>query len=132
MSKQLGNDIELALTDEETAARVMEAVTDPARRYRSDPGHPEACNVYSLHKAFFSDKLEQIESDCRNAAIGCVDCKKLLAKEINEALAPFRERRNELAGRSGYTRNVLLEGAHRIKPIAEETLKEVKENMGLA
>jgi len=132
MSKQLDNHIELAATPEETTKRIATAFTDPARRYRSDPGHPEACNVYSLHQAFFSDRLEQIASDCRGAAIGCVDCKKLLAKEINEALAPFRERRNELAGRPDYTRDVLAEGARRIQPTAEETLREVKRNMGLA
>ena len=132
MSKQLDNHIELAATPEETTKRIATAFTDPARRYRSDPGNPEACNVYSLHKAFFSDRLEQIASDCRGAAIGCVDCKKLLAKEINEALAPFRERRNELASRPDYARDVLAEGARRIQPIAEETLREVKRNMGLA
>ena len=132
MSKQLDNHVELAAPPEETAERIMMAFTDPARRYRSDPGHPEVCNVYTLHGAFKSEKLEQIASECRSAAIGCVDCKRLLAQEINDALSPFRERRSELANRPDYVSEVLAEGARRIHGIAQETMKEVKENMGLA
>jgi len=132
MSKQLDNHVEMAASPEETMERIMTAFTDPARRYRSDPGHPEVCNVYSLHQAFNSEKLEQIASECRSAAIGCVDCKRLLAQEINDALAPFRERRSELANRPDYVREVLDEGARRIRGIAQETIKEVRENMGLA
>lgn len=132
MSKQLDNHVEMAASPEETMERIMTAFTDPARRYRSDPGHPEVCNVYSLHQAFRSEKLEQIASECRSAAIGCVDCKRLLAQEINDALAPFRERRSELANRPDYVGEVLAEGARRIRGIAQETIREVRENMGLA
>ncbi|MBL7120165.1 MAG: tryptophan--tRNA ligase [Dehalococcoidia bacterium] len=132
MSKQLGNHVEMAASPEETTERIMTAFTDPARRYRSDPGHPEVCNVYSLHQALNSEKLEQIASECRSAAIGCVDCKRLLAEEINDALAPFRERRSDLATRPDYVGEVLAEGARRIRGIAQETMKEVRENMGLA
>jgi len=132
MSKQLDNHVELAAAAEETTERIMTAFTDPSRRYRSDPGHPEICNVYSLHQAFFSDRLDQIAADCRSASIGCVECKKMLAQEINEALAPFRERRNDLAQRPEYLMEVLVEGARRIEPIARETMREVRENMGLA
>ena len=132
MSKQLGNHVEMAASPEETMERIMTAFTDPARRYRSDPGHPEVCNVYSLHQAFNSEKLEQIASECRSAAIGCVDCKRLLAQEINDALVPFRERRSELANRPDYVGEVLDEGARRIRGIAQETIREVRENMGLA
>ena len=131
MSKQLSNDIELAASPEETAQRIMTAFTDPARKFRSDPGHPEVCNVYSLHLAFHSARLEQIETECRSAVIGCVDCKRLLAQEINDALAPFRQRRSELAERTDYVREVLVEGASRIRGIAQETIREVKHNMGL-
>jgi len=131
MSKQLNNDIELAASPEETTKRIMTAFTDPARKFRSDPGHPEVCNVYSLHRAFHSARLEHIESECRSAAIGCVDCKRLLAQEINDALAPFRQRRSELAERPDYVREVLVEGASRIRGIAQETIREVKHNMGL-
>ena len=132
MSKQLNNEIELAATPEETTRRIMTAYTDPARKYRSDPGHPEKCNVLSLHRAFHSAKLEEIESECRSAAIGCVECKKLLAQEINEALAPLRDRRNELASRPRYVKEVLEDGANRVRVIARDTIRETREHMGLA
>ncbi len=131
MSKQLNNDIELAATPEETLERVMTAFTDPARKYRSDPGHPDTCNIYRIHQSFDSGKLEEIASQCRSAAIGCVDCKRLLAEEINTALAPFRERRSALAAKPDYIKEVLADGAHRAHEIAKETIREVEGRMGL-
>jgi tryptophanyl-tRNA synthetase len=131
MSKQAGNDIEIALSDEETVARVMTAVTDPARQYRDDPGHPEICNIYRLHQYFNPFGLDSIGEQCRSAKIGCVDCKMLLAQEINSALKPFRERRAALADKPRYIADVLADGANRARAIAKETLKEVKQKMGL-
>jgi tryptophanyl-tRNA synthetase len=131
MSKQLGNDIELALTEEETEARVKEAVTDPARRYRSDPGHPDICNVFRLHGYFSPFGQDDLARQCRGAEIGCVDCKKNLAREINTTLRPFRERRAVLAGKPQYIKDVLADGAARARVIARETIREVKQNIGL-
>jgi tryptophanyl-tRNA synthetase len=131
MSKQLGNDIEIALSPEETIERVMTAVTDPARRYRRDPGHPEVCNVYSLHRYFNPSGSDDIALKCHSAEIGCVDCKMLLAQEINDALQSFRERRSVLAARPHYTTKVLTDGAQRASVLARETLKEVKQKLGL-
>ena len=131
MGKQLGNTIEIALSDEETIERVMTAVTDPARRYRSDPGHPEICNIYRLQRYFNPLQLNDIAEQCRSAKIGCVDCKMLLAREINSTLKPFREQRAVLAARPKYITGVLADGAQRAQVIARETLKEVKLKMGL-
>lgn len=131
MSKSSNNAIELALSDAETTERVMTAVTDPARRYRYDPGHPEVCNVYSLHGYFSSSQLDSIANQCRSARIGCVDCKMLLAQHINSCLQPFRERRAELAAKPRYVTEVLADGAQRAGVIARETLTEVKQRMGL-
>jgi len=131
MSKQLGNDIEIALSDEETIERVMTAVTDPARRYRDDPGHPEICNIYRLQRYFNPFQLDDIAEQCRSAKIGCVDCKQLLAQEINSTLKPFREQRATLAAKPGYITDVLADGAKRAQVIARETLREVKQKMGL-
>ncbi len=111
--------------------RVMTAVTDPARRYRNDPGHPEICNIYRLHGYFTPSQVDDIAEQCRSAKIGCVDCKQLLAKGINSALGPFRERRAALSNKSEYVTDVLADGAHRAQAIARETLREVKQNMGL-
>ncbi len=131
MSKQLGNDIELALSPEETIDRVMTAVTDPARRYRSDRGHPEVCNIYRLQGYFNPSQLDSIADQCRSANIGCVDCKLLLAQEINSTLSPFRERREVLATKPRYITDVLNDGANRARVIAKETIREVKQKMGL-
>jgi len=131
MSKQLGNDIEISLSDEETIERVMTAVTDPARRYRNDPGHPEICNIYRLQRYFNPLQLNDIAEQCRSAKIGCVDCKVLLAREINSTLKPFREKRAVLAAKPKYITSVLADGAQRAQVIARETLKEVKLKMGL-
>ena len=131
MSKQLGNDIEIALSDKETVERVMTAVTDPARRYRNDPGHPEICNIYRLQQYFNPSQLDSIAKQCRSAKIGCVDCKMLLAQGINSALRPFRERRAALATKPQYINDVLTDGAQRARVIARETIREVKQRMGL-
>ncbi len=131
MSKQLGNDIEITLSPEETVERVMMAVTDPARQYRSDPGHPEICNIYRLQRYFNPLQLDNIAEQCRSANIGCVDCKRLLAQEINSALEPFRKRRVAIAAKPQYITDVLADGAQRARVIARATLREVKQKMGL-
>ncbi|MFC2044795.1 tryptophan--tRNA ligase [Chloroflexota bacterium] len=131
MSKQLDNDIELALSPEETAERIMTAVTDPARRYRNDPGHPEICNVYRLHQFFNTSGLESTAAQCHMAKIGCVDCKILLSQEINSALKSLRDKRAVLASQPQHIADVLADGAQRARVIARETLSEVKQKMGL-
>jgi len=131
MSKSLNNHIELAAEPEEIRKRVMMMVTDPARRYRSDPGHPEVCNVFSMHKIYSPQQVAQIEADCRSAAIGCVDCKKLFAQNLIEALAPFREARRRFAAQPDLVWDILADGAKRARVIAEATIAEVKAAVGL-
>ncbi|MDY6833560.1 MAG: tryptophan--tRNA ligase [Chloroflexota bacterium] len=131
MSKQIGNDLEIAASSEETVRRLMTAFTDPARKRRSDPGHPEICNIYSLHHHFTPDRLEEISSECKTAGIGCVDCKRLLAEGVNNRLGPLRERRQALADDSNYVEGVLHSGARRARTVARKTLGEVKERLNL-
>ncbi len=132
MSKSLDNHIEIAATPEETQARVMQMVTDPQRVRRSDPGDPDVCNVFSMHKIFSSvDEVAMVDVECRRAGIGCVDCKKLFAKNLNEHFAPFRARRSELAQDPAYVDEVLQDGARRARTIAERTIAEVREAVGL-
>jgi len=132
MSKSLNNHIELAATPEETTRRVMTMVTDPQRKRRSDPGDPDVCNVFTLHKIFSPpEDVEMVNRDCRSAAIGCVDCKKLFAKNLNAHLGPFRERRAELAGDPDHILAVLHEGARRADAIATETMEAVRAAVGL-
>ncbi len=131
MSKSLNNEIELAATAEETIERLKGAYTDPARLRRSDPGHPDICNIWKLHHYFNPGEVETIASECRSATRGCVECKRQLAEGINRELAPFRQRRAELAADMKSVEAVFAEGAQRARAIATETLREVKERMGL-
>jgi tryptophanyl-tRNA synthetase len=132
MGKSLHNQIELAYTPEETTARVREMVTDPARIKRTDPGNPDICNVYTMHNIFSPQAdVDMVNVECRRAGIGCVDCKKLLAKNMNNYLEPFRAKRAEFAARPGYVQDVLADGARRACVIAEKTMEEVRAAMAL-
>jgi len=132
MGKSLNNHIELAATPEETTRRVMQMVTDPARIRRSDPGNPDVCNVFSMHKIFSSpEEIAMVNVECRRAGIGCVDCKKLLARNMNANLAPFRERRADLANNPDDIKDILRDGARRAKAIAAQTMQEVRQAVGL-
>ena len=131
MSKSYDNQIEIAASPEEILERVKTAYTDPARKRRSDSGHPEECNVFRLHKFFTPARVEEISSECIHAGIGCVDCKEILAQSISSTLEPFRERRAVLASKPDYINEVLDDGTRRAEAIAKETIKEVKEKMGL-
>jgi len=131
MSKSYDNHIEIAASPQEIRKRMMTAFTDPSRRYRSDPGRPEACNIFRLHNFFTPARVEEIASECRSARIGCVDCKKILAESIISNLEPFREKRATLASKPDYVTQVLADGADRAEAIAKETIAEVKEKMKL-
>ena len=124
MSKSLGNTIGLL---------ERPAVTDPARVRRTDPGTPEVCNIYHLHQAF-SDAatVGHVAVQCRSAGWGCVDCKRVLFESIRRELDPIRERAAELRERPELVRDVLEQGAARCRAIASETMREVKQRMGLA
>ena len=127
MGKSLNNHIELAATPEETQKRVMQMVTDPARLRRNDPGNPDVCNVFSMHKIFSSaEEVETINRDCRSAALGCVDCKKLFAKNLNQNLEPFRAKRAEIAQKPELVWDILHDGAKRARALAQETMREVR------
>jgi len=131
MSKSLDNHIELAAAPEDTEKRVLSMVTDPQRQRLSDPGNPDICNVFTLHNIFSAEgEVNQINEDCRSAAIGCVDCKRKLATNLNKNLEPFRAKRKELEGDPDYVRDVLLDGAKRAKVIAAATMDEVREAIG--
>jgi tryptophanyl-tRNA synthetase len=132
MGKSLNNQIELAATPEETRQRVMMMVTDPHRIKRTDPGNPDICNVFTLHKVFTKkEDVEMINIECRRAGIGCVDCKKRLAESLNVALEPFRAKRAEMAAHPDLVSSVLEDGASRARAIAERTMQEVRAAMQL-
>jgi len=132
MSKSQNNTIPLLADEEELWSVIRMAVTDPARIRREDPGNPDVCNVFSLHKFFTPEaELQSIDGWCRTAEIGCVDCKKRLTANMASELAPIRERAAELRAHPGRVKEILHEGARRATAIARVTLAEVYERMGL-
>lgn len=132
MGKSLDNHIELASTPDETQKRVMQMVTDPQRLRRDDPGDPDVCNVYSLHKIISPiEEVEMINMECRKAGIGCVDCKKRFAANLNKNLEPFRAKRAEIDEKPDAVWDILHDGAKRARGIAEEVMVEVREAIGL-
>lgn len=126
MSKSYGNEIPFAASPDELRARVRLMVTDPQRIKRNDPGHPEVCPVFTFHKIYSPDALAGIESDCRAAGIGCVDCKKRLAEAMVDALSDIHHRRQEWSARPDAVKEVLVEGAKRASRTAAATMEEVR------
>lgn len=131
MSKSLSNHIEIAAPPEEIEELVVRIKTDPARKFRRDPGHPDVCNVFSLHTFFSAGQMVQIQRECRGAEIGCVECKRLLAKNLADYFGPFRHRRAVLAEDPDFVWDILADGAREASAIAAETVAEVRAAMGL-
>jgi tryptophanyl-tRNA synthetase len=132
MSKSLGNTVGILAEPDEIRARVRTAVTDPQRVRRSDPGRPEVCNVFALHRHFTPpEQLAEIETGCRGATLGCVECKGILAERIAEHFTPMRERAAELRANPGRVREILEAGGERARSEARETMARVREAMGM-
>ena len=133
MSKSLNNHIPLRLGAEETEKLILQkAVTDPNRKLKTDKGNPEICNVYSYHKIFSSEEEQkEICKDCQSANIGCVQCKKSLAKNINTELAQIREKIEKFSNDKDFVYDVLNEGKKSALKVAQKTLYEVRDLMGL-
>jgi tryptophanyl-tRNA synthetase len=132
MSKSLGNTIGVLEDPESIWQRLRPAVTDPARVKKTDPGDPDKCNLYSLHRHFSpADTAGQVADRCRAAAWGCLDCKRVLGDNVAEAFAPIRDRAEELKARPGRVLEILDAGAERARAVATETMRGVREKMGL-
>ncbi|HWJ21244.1 MAG TPA: tryptophan--tRNA ligase [Gemmatimonadaceae bacterium] len=133
MSKSMGNTIGLLEEPDAIWAKLRPAVTDPARIRKTDPGTPEICNIYHLHKAFSPpDVVEQVAVNCRTAAWGCIDCKKVLFEHMNAELTPIRRRAAEIRETPAIVEDALAHGAAHAREVAQGTMGEVKERMGLA
>ena len=132
MSKSLNNFIGLVEPPEVIWEKLRPAVTDPQRVRRSDPGRPEVCNIYSLHR-HFSDppRIQFVERECRSAGIGCIDCKKLLAESMEAELGPIRQRYQEWTENLERVRAALRTGVERAAELARQTMSEVRRAVGL-
>jgi tryptophanyl-tRNA synthetase len=132
MSKSLNNTIGLLEEPAEIWSKLATAATDPARKRRTDPGTPEICNIHTMHTCFSPpEDLEEIRQGCRTAGIGCIDCKKILHRNMMATLDPIRARAAELRADPGLVEDALARGAAGCAEIAERTMKEVRSAVGL-
>ncbi len=132
MSKSYHNAIYLSDTPEAIMATVLKMVTDPQRARKSDPGNPDICNVYEFHRLYSPNTMTStINEECRSAKIGCVDCKKMMAKKLIDALAPIREKNQYFNNHPEIVDDVLAAGEKKAGQIARETLEEVRAAINL-
>jgi len=132
MSKSYGNSIELGESVESTTKKVMGAVTDPARKRRQDPGNPDVCGIFYLHK-IYSDAatVAWVDQNCRTAGIGCVDCKRKLLERLGPDQERLRERREALLARPGDVEELVQLGTKKARTVAARTMEEVRAAMKL-
>ncbi len=132
MSKTLGNYIGILEDESSVWEKLRTAVTDVARVRRTDAGNPEVCNIYTMHRAFSPDQaVEELGKGCRSASIGCIDCKRVLFKNMMAELTPIREKALSLKGHPGPVLDALRQGAAECKRLAAETMTEVRDVLGL-
>jgi tryptophanyl-tRNA synthetase len=131
MSKSMGNTIGLLEPREEIWAKLRPAITDPKRIKRTDPGTPEVCNIYHLHKAFSPPPtVENVAYNCSTAGWGCIDCKKVLLESVDAELTPIRRRAEQLRAEPELVDAALAKGAANCSRLAAETMRGVRERMG--
>ncbi|MBI5756171.1 MAG: tryptophan--tRNA ligase [Nitrospirae bacterium] len=132
MSKSYNNAIYLADTREEVWEKLRTMVTDPKRIRRTDPGDPEVCPVFSLHRVYSSQEIiQQVDGGCRTAGIGCIECKKWLNNALTEKLDPIRDKRSQLINNSSMVKGVVESGAKKAREVASSVLEEARAAIGL-
>jgi tryptophanyl-tRNA synthetase len=132
MSKSYGNAVFLSDTAKEIDGKISRMMTDPARVKRTDPGEPEKCPAFQLHKIYCTpQEIEYVTQGCRTAGIGCLECKKIMIKHVVEELAPIRERRAELESNPAKVEQILENGTQAAQKTAATTMVEVRETVGL-
>jgi tryptophanyl-tRNA synthetase len=132
MSKSYGNAVFLSDPAEEIDRKLSRMMTDPARVKRTDPGEPEKCPAFQLHKIYCTpEEIEFVSTGCRTAGIGCLECKKIMIKHVIKDLAPFREKRAQLEKTPEVVEEVLQAGHQAAQQKASETMSEVRETLGL-
>ncbi len=132
MSKSYGNTIGLREDPDSVQKKLKAMQTDPARVRRSDPGDPDKCPVWDLHKIYSDEKTQAwVQAGCRSAGIGCLDCKKPLIESVLKELAVIRERAREYEENPELVRGIVSEGCERAREAARATMAEVREAVGL-
>lgn len=132
MSKSYGNAVALTDDADTILKKLGRMVTDPRRARRTDPGDPADCPAFKLHEIYCTpEEKAELSEGCRNATIGCLDCKKVMIAHVVKELEPIQERRAAIAAKPGLVDEVLREGQQRASTVAAETMGEVRDAMGL-
>jgi tryptophanyl-tRNA synthetase len=132
MSKSYNNAIFLSDTPEAIQKKVNEMITDPQRKRKKDPGDPSICNVYDFHRLYSDESLiAQIDQECRNAEIGCVQCKKAMAKNLISALEPVIEKRQYYLEKPDLVNEIIHSGSAKARNVAQETMRQVREAVNI-
>ncbi len=129
MSKSFNNHIPLDITEKQTEKRIKSFYTDPNKQRKGDPGNPDDCPIYLLHQVYTKNPQDEIAPSCRTGELGCVDCKMKLSKNLNNALAPIREKRVDLVKNQDYVWDVLSTGADRARTRAQNVMEKVRSAM---
>jgi tryptophanyl-tRNA synthetase len=132
MSKSYQNTLTLRETPENISLKIRRMPTDPQRVRRTDPGNPEKCPVWQLHEVYSDDKQKSwVQEGCRSAGIGCLECKEPIIDAVTRELAPMRERAAMYTEDPSLVRNIIADGCERAREYAQETMRDVRESMGL-
>jgi len=132
MSKSYDNCIYLNDTPETVETKLRTMMTDPARKRRNDKGDPELSPVFQLHKIFSTkDEQDECAEGCRTASIGCIDCKKILIKNVFSILEPLWDKRAYFMSNPAFMKEIIMEGTKKARNVAEETMKLVRDAMGM-
>ena len=127
MSKSYDNAIYLSDTIDEIRSKALKMITDPQRMKKSDPGNPDICNVYDFHKLYSAQEtVDRVNTECRKAEIGCVDCKKIMAEALVAELAPVQEKRQYYQARENEVKDIMAAGNEKARAVARATMAEVR------
>ncbi|MCD6225304.1 MAG: tryptophan--tRNA ligase, partial [Deltaproteobacteria bacterium] len=127
MSKSYNNAIYLSDSGDEVATKVAGMITDPNRARKNDPGDPDICNVFDFHKRYSDPAtISTINEECRKAAIGCVECKKIMAKNLVIFLEPLHEKREYYKSRPDLVESIFADGSEKARGVALQTMAEVR------
>lgn len=131
MSKSYDNTILLSDSPDEIQKKINSMITDPERIRKNDPGHPEVCTVFAFHKVFNEENVCEVEEQCRKGKIGCVQCKRNLARIMIEYLTPIYEKRQDILNKPDYIKEIIHKGNEEAKNIAQKTMEDVRRVMGV-
>jgi tryptophanyl-tRNA synthetase len=127
MSKSYKNAIYLSDSPEDIRKKVSQMITDPQRMRKSDPGNPDICNVFEFHKIYSDQAVwEKIDPDCRQAKIGCVECKKIMAENLVNAMQPLHEKRAHFVSKPDLVEEIIQTGSAKAREVAKQTMEEVR------